>query len=278
MRRSYWEEYHENSDLSHEWFLEPRKCLEVLLPTVQTVCASQSSSTKDRDALRVLHIGCGTSTLGIELARSSLTMKSSLHVSNVDFSKNAIEAMRKARSQSPDAAATLNEWILADLLSLPFENCHFDLILDKGTFDAFEASDAGRRQDQAGQGPAERLCNEVDRVLKRRLDSAWLQITHSAPESRLEVLHASLPQVGPRALPQGWQISYRSLGEDETGFEYFVYFVRRRPMFELVRLEDGEVCQLGIFVDESQALAAASDAAGEDQQQVAVRPLSQSRL
>eukprot|EP00439_Symbiodinium_sp_Y106_P019167 s2956_g2.t1 len=156
--------------------------------------------------------------------------------------------MRKARSQSPDAAATLNEWILADLLSLPFENCHFDLILDKGTFDAFEASDAGRRRDEGGPGPAESLCNEVDRVLKRHLDSAWLQITHSAPELRLEA----------DAL----------LNLDETGFEYFVYFVRRRPMFELVRLREGEASQLGIFVDESQALAAASDAAGEHQQQV----------
>ncbi|CAE7787377.1 unnamed protein product, partial [Symbiodinium sp. CCMP2456] len=65
---------------------------------------------------------------------------------------------------------------------------------------------------------------------------------------------------------------------DETGFEYFVYFVRRRPMFELVQLNDGEVSQLGTFVDESQALTAASDAAGRHQQEVAVRPLSQSRL
>ena len=82
--------------------------------------------SQDRDALRALHIGCGTSTLGVELARQlpgtmrsepgpspflvsahhamvaahrirqTLTMESKLHVVNVDFSTTAIEASRQS--------------------------------------------------------------------------------------------------------------------------------------------------------------------------------------
>jgi len=272
MQKTFWEEYHRASSrpsASHEWFLGPQQCVEVLLQgTLQEICKSKPWRTQERKAL---NLGCGTSSLGLELAREPLCVAAELHVVNVDFSPIAIEAMRQI--QNSDIGTMRNQWLVADIRDMPFQSSSFDLVIDKGTFDAFEASpirspDQGTHASDA-DGVAS-LFKEVNRVLKVSADAAWLQFTHTAPELRLEVLS----RVAQR---EAWHIGYKSLGEDENGFEYFVYFLRRRPKFELVRAERDQVAaQVGLFVEEAEASAARACLSGAthvDEERYVVRPL-----
>lgn len=204
--------------------------------------------------------------------REPLCVAAELHVVNVDFSPIAIEAMRQI--QNSDIGAMRNQWLVADIRDMPFQSSSFDLVIDKGTFDAFEASpirspDQGTHASDA-DGVAS-LFKEVNRVLKVSADAAWLQFTHTAPELRLEVLS----RVAQR---EAWHIGYKSLGEDENGFEYFVYFLRRRPKFELVRAERDQVAaQVGLFVEEAEASAARACLSGSathvDEERYVVRSL-----
>jgi len=255
MQKSFWEEYHQKSSLSgqsHEWFVEPEQCMEVLLRgTLQTICKARPWRDQERKAL---HLGCGTSTLGIEVARQPLCLAAELQVVNVDFSSTAIEAMQQM--QGTDVGSMRNQWIVADIREMPFHSSSFDCVIDKGTFDAFEAAghqpshEPGILVDAIGL-----LCNEVDRVLKRHIDAVWLQFTHTAPELRMEVLDRVLPG-------EGWHVSCNSLGEDSNGFEYFAYFIRRRPRFELLRQNDKAAVQVHLFVDQAEADAACAYLSG----------------
>merc|ERR1712129_341274 len=97
---------------------------------------------------------------------------------------------------------------------------------------------------------------EVDRVLKRHAHAVWIQITHTAPELRLEMLRHALPRptVDSKSGAQDpWTVGYHSLGADESDFEYFVYMVQRRPQFAVVRAGegDGDGVEVARAIDES---------------------------
>ncbi|CAE8589904.1 unnamed protein product [Polarella glacialis] len=261
----FWEEYHQGTGQErchHEWFLEADAALEPILPSLRAVCAHRSPGTDAVDVPTALHLGCGTSSLGVELSRHPTARAVGLQVTNLDFSPVAIEAMERAFSGE---TACRNTWVVADALNMPFAPACFDLVIDKGTYDAFECADAGHeRKSSQIQQPllTGELCQQVDRVLKRDVRATWLQITHAAPELRLETLNASLPTCSSASgsVWQLWSIGCQSLGEDDNGFEYFVYSVRRRPRFVLVRtgLHQADDVDVGEFVDEVEALATAA--------------------
>eukprot|EP00928_Gymnodinium_smaydae_P024344 TRINITY_DN1971_c0_g4_i2.p1 TRINITY_DN1971_c0_g4~~TRINITY_DN1971_c0_g4_i2.p1 ORF type:complete len:276 (-),score=47.70 TRINITY_DN1971_c0_g4_i2:157-984(-) len=205
-RLDFWEQYHEERNRErqhHEWFVDVEGSLQALLPSLQAACERSVRPA-------VLHLGCGTSALGVQLARHTAGAR----VTNLDFSPAAIDSMREAY---PD-----DDWVVGDALNMPFSDGTFDLVVDKGTFDAFECAAAA--VGDKGDGPALQLFQEVSRVLSERAGSAWVQITHSGPELRLEVLRKCLA-VDPA---REWSIACRSLGEDDTGFEYFLYILERR--------------------------------------------------
>lgn len=258
-RLDFWEDYHAgqwNNRSGHEWFLDVEESLDLLMPNIKMVCARSidASSLSFGCASCVLNIGCGTSALGVELAKTDIAAVAGLHVTNLDYSPVAISAMK---ALYPEDGEHRNEWIVADALHMPFEASKFDLVLDKGTFDAFECGDVGLSKDATPT--TELLCLEVDRVLKRHSKATWLQITHSAPELRIELLLSSLPRARASlgSVREMWSITHQSLGEDENGFEYFMYAIRRRMHFAVFGVDrQGTQVQLDEFIDESEAHAA----------------------
>ena len=82
---------------------------------------------------RILHVGCGTSTMGVAMTEDGFD------VVNCDYSEPAIEKMRR---WYPD-----HDWIVADALALPFPANSFAAVVEKGTLDALACGDktSGRR-------------------------------------------------------------------------------------------------------------------------------------
>lgn len=269
---AFWDSYHEGTAhgtlAHHEWFVEAGMAIEAVLPTLEAICAGGLEGPPATPPT-VLHLGCGTSALGLRLAALPIAQAAGVHVTNLDFSTVAINAMRgacqsalNAEGHFPDGGSAVhrNSWVVANALAMPFGRSDFDLVLDKGTFDAFECADAAATTGapSSSRPSAARLCEEVDRVLKRHARAAWVQITHSAPELRLEALQASLPPAGGSCgVHDAWSVGFRSLGAQDGGFEYFAYTVRRRPRFAVFCESSGREEEVARFVDEHDAEIAA---------------------
>ena len=184
-----------NADGSFEWFLDPAEVVDE--------CARELEGCPGDGP--ILHVGCGTSTLGVDLCRLV-----SRDVVNVDNSSEAVRAMTEAAAAGLHAIdGAESTWVEHDCAALPDGWCdRFSIVLDKGTLDAFLF---------AGEGAAQRLCAETDRVL--RPGGKLLFITDDPPEQRLEVLHACLPH---------FQHSFRTLDDIREDWSYYLYTSARR--------------------------------------------------
>eukprot|EP01096_Ripella_sp_DP13-Kostka_P018224 TRINITY_DN9785_c0_g1_i1.p1 TRINITY_DN9785_c0_g1~~TRINITY_DN9785_c0_g1_i1.p1 ORF type:complete len:228 (+),score=84.72 TRINITY_DN9785_c0_g1_i1:101-784(+) len=104
---------------------------------------------KTREQLRILVIGCGTSSLSASLY--DVGWKS---ITNVDFSEVLIEKMRETHAQE----RPLMRWIAADCRDMnSIESGSFDVVLDKATLDAISCG---------GEEAVRRTTDEVWRVLE----------------------------------------------------------------------------------------------------------------
>lgn len=205
---SFWEEFYlrkkradgapqlgANADGSFEWFLDPAEVVDECVRELDS-CPVDGP---------ILHVGCGTSTLGVAVARISQR-----DVVNVDNSSEAVRAMNEAAAAGLyDIVGAESTWVEHDCTALPDEwRNRFAIVVDKGTLDALLF---------AGEGAAQRLCEETDRVL--RPGGKLLFITDDPPEQRLEVLHACLPH---------FQHSFRAMDDVREDWSYYLYTSARR--------------------------------------------------
>mmetsp|Transcript_7305 Transcript_7305/g.23917 ORF Transcript_7305/g.23917 Transcript_7305/m.23917 type:complete len:240 (-) Transcript_7305:198-917(-) len=173
---SYWERrYRWSSGAPREWFVPSR------------VAARSAAATSRRQA-RVLHLGCGLSTLGrdvCELLGGRAT--------NVDCSTTAL-AKLEAAVDDPFSQQSYVRWDAAT--EPPFGD--FDLLLDKGTMDAlqFSGSDA--------------LVNYFDALrFWLRRDALYLYWSDDVPEMKLDLLRAAFPP------DDGWDVSFTVEDDDD---------------------------------------------------------------
>eukprot|EP01127_Copromyxa_protea_P024573 TRINITY_DN9753_c0_g1_i1.p1 TRINITY_DN9753_c0_g1~~TRINITY_DN9753_c0_g1_i1.p1 ORF type:complete len:219 (-),score=40.22 TRINITY_DN9753_c0_g1_i1:6-662(-) len=187
--RSYWDTFYDSkkdNEKNFDWFLSS-SVLSQLLPHIQPHHT-------------VLHIGCGTSKLGLELYEAG---RKNIH--GIDISQTAIDEMNKQCIE----LTTLKHTVM-DIKNLDFEDHSFDIVLDKGTLDTLIY---GKSQ----QSDISAVLNEIHRVLKPK--GKYLAISDEDPELRLPIL-----QNGNR----GWNASVRSLSEDDhLSIEYFLYVLTK---------------------------------------------------
>uniref|UniRef100_A0A670ZJV1 Methyltransferase domain-containing protein n=1 Tax=Pseudonaja textilis TaxID=8673 RepID=A0A670ZJV1_PSETE len=131
--------------------------------------------------LRVLDVGCGTSSLGLELYRRWPVQ---LHVSCLDFSSAAVQCLSRMRRESPPPRHPLSklECYLGDAteLSRLFASGSFHLVFDKGTCDSVLRGCPQR---------ARRLVSECLQAL--RPEGCLVQISDEDPDARVPFLETA---------------------------------------------------------------------------------------
>ncbi|EWC48928.1 hypothetical protein DRE_00233 [Drechslerella stenobrocha 248] len=135
--REYWDSRFAKDPSGFDWLL-PAEALDNAI--AEAVAASSSQ------APRILHIGCGTSSLSSRLCS---LVGSSDRVCNVDFSSVAIKASR-AR-EAAEMPGSRMQWVVANLLSLDdiltlgksseLGGGLYDIVVDKSTADAISCGE-----------------------------------------------------------------------------------------------------------------------------------------
>lgn len=131
----------------------------------------------------------------------------------VDFSYEAINLLMKSWTKSisdqKNSQCSLLYGVVADTEELPFKDCAFDVVFDKGTTDSLLKAEDGKVR-------SERMIKECLRVVKP--GGIVLQITDEDLDSRLPMLEDI---VGCRK-----KISF-SVIQEQNGQEYLLYGITK---------------------------------------------------
>jgi SAM-dependent methyltransferase len=153
---AYWEERYELFRFTFDWYHN----WDELQPVIgHFFCGAEF----------VLHLGCGTSPLGADVAPFFRS------VVNIDISTVAIRRMAAAHASRSNVS-----WLVMDCTQLAFRSSLFDVVFDKGTLDALFCGADGLRK-------AGLTLSEVHRVL--RPGGLFFEITYGAPEYRLRAFN-----------------------------------------------------------------------------------------
>ena len=143
---SYWDDFYAKKVSSGQGWFEWFESADASLPAVQQA-ARRVSKALNKPKLRILHVGAGTSTLGVRLAQSGHS------VVNVDVCAAAVEFARDnllgyttaAAAAASSGSATSGENFKSDSGPCTFEELNvfdlearfgadsFDMVVDKGT-------------------------------------------------------------------------------------------------------------------------------------------------
>ena len=180
---------------SYEWF----RTFEKLRPFLEENLPSTSGQP------RVLHLGCGTSSLTADLLRLGYR-----HQCSIDFSPVAIDAMR-ARYGNVEPSL---EWRVMDVRHMDFEEHSFDVAIDKGTLDSMLY---GSLWDPAPEvrSNAKAYVDEVARVL--RPGGRWLYVTYRQPHFLRPLLERE----------KVWKLEVETLQDSPGSFEYFGFVITK---------------------------------------------------
>ncbi|XP_003798769.1 methyltransferase-like protein 12, mitochondrial isoform X2 [Otolemur garnettii] len=205
--RCLWDRLHAQPRLgsvpTFDWFFGYEEVQGLLLPLLK--------ETQAASPLRVLDVGCGTSSLCTGLYTKS---PYPVDVLGVDFSPVAVAHMNNllegGQSQTrlcPGHPASCLRFIQADAQNLgPVASTgSFQLLLDKGTWDAVA---------RAGLPGAYQLLSECLRVLSPQ--GTLIQFSDEDPDVRLPCLEQG---------SQGWTVTVQELGPFR-GITYFAYLVQ----------------------------------------------------
>eukprot|EP00750_Incisomonas_marina_P033120 INCI9574.2.p1 GENE.INCI9574.2~~INCI9574.2.p1 ORF type:complete len:362 (-),score=32.04 INCI9574.2:145-1230(-) len=136
---SYWDEFYAKKVLKGQGWFEWFESADATLPAVQQA-ARRVSTVLKKPRLHILHVGAGTSTLGVRLAQSGHS------VVNVDVCAAAVEFARENLSQFIEASSgsAVGDTFISDSGPCMFEELNvldlearfgaesFDMVVDKG--------------------------------------------------------------------------------------------------------------------------------------------------
>lgn len=197
-RKEYWDERYakerEQQDASaatYEWFKtfdKLRPFLAKHLPEVSTVP-------------RVLHLGCGTSSLSADLYGLGYADQLS-----IDFSDIAIDEMKQKY------ASLHLEWEVMDVRRMSIPSSSIDVALDKGTLDAMLHGSLWDPEDDVRENVGAYI-DEVARVVKP--GGRFLYISYRQPHFLKPLL----------SRPDVWHLQVETLADDPGSFEYFGFIM-----------------------------------------------------
>jgi ubiquinone/menaquinone biosynthesis C-methylase UbiE len=153
--KSYWDGGYKSGDAPSEWFL-PYKTFSKF---VRKHCPFDQA---------VLILGCGTSTLTIEMLDEGFT-----DIQSMDYSPEAI-----AQMQARYAAL---QWHAMDVRSMSFADTSFVSVVDKGTLDCLFFLDEDDKS-------VHQMLSEVSRILKP--GGKYIVVTCGHPMQRMDLFMA----------------------------------------------------------------------------------------
>lgn len=170
---SYWNDRYARDPEPFEWY-QTMEALKPLIdkyvpPTHSSSSSSASSASSHHNPLKILVLGCGTSSLSSDLLSS---YPSSL-IYSIDFSSVAIDIQKK-RYNAPSHMSSLH-WICGDIKKMDFPSDSFHLIIDKGTLDSVMCGEDNELH-------AHRALSETCRVLAP--GGQYIAISHADPQQR----------------------------------------------------------------------------------------------
>ncbi|MCJ1451622.1 hypothetical protein MMC28_001962 [Mycoblastus sanguinarius] len=209
----YWNRRYENAleseGATHEWF----QSFEKLRPYLERELPDPNSNP------RMLHLGCGDSTLPADL--SNLRYANQL---SVDFSDIVIKQMQ---SRHPHL-----EWRVDDVRHLGLGDSSFDIAIDKGKLDAMLYGSPWDPPAEV-QDNVRQYVNEVLRIL--RPGGRWFYITFRQPHF-----------VKPQLMREGmWDLIVERLEDGPGTFEYFAYVMKKHSLSHGGESEDEEMVSGG---------------------------------
>jgi len=158
-QQSFWNDRYRAHSKPEDWYATWNELKSVLSPLL-------SPSTLPS----LLMVGCGNSHLSQALASQGF------HVTNVDISQVVIEKIGgEERSE---------EYLVMDATNMPFKDRCFDIVMDKGTFDALTSG--------SNTGSGADLVREMGRVASNLV----VFVTFGRPEVRSNELKSALLAVG----------------------------------------------------------------------------------
>jgi ubiquinone/menaquinone biosynthesis C-methylase UbiE len=153
--KKYWNErYLGQMDKNFDWL----ENLNSLLPLINKYINKED---------RILMVGCGNSTLSEDMYDEGFH-----RIVNIDISDVVIETMK----QRNHATRPEMKWLAMDALDLNYEECCFDVVLDKSTLDAILCGEMSFIH-------AAVMLKEIQRVLK--VGGKFLSISYGTPEYRV---------------------------------------------------------------------------------------------
>eukprot|EP01057_Protomagalhaensia_wolfi_P001594 Protomagalhaensia_wolfi_Nauph_80__1593@NODE_1984_length_1256_cov_12_742810_g1552_i0_p1_GENE_NODE_1984_length_1256_cov_12_742810_g1552_i0NODE_1984_length_1256_cov_12_742810_g1552_i0_p1_ORF_typecomplete_len203_score7_95Methyltransf_31/PF13847_6/5_9e19Methyltransf_11/PF08241_12/1_6e18Methyltransf_23/PF13489_6/6_9e17Methyltransf_25/PF13649_6/3_4e13Methyltransf_12/PF08242_12/9_5e12TPMT/PF05724_11/9_8e12Ubie_methyltran/PF01209_18/1_6e11NodS/PF05401_11/2_3e09CMAS/PF02353_20/1_3e08MetW/PF07021_12/1e07Te len=154
-KKEYWDERYTKDPDAFEWYAD------------YTLLRSLIGETFSKKS-KILHVGCGTSTLAEDMAHDGFK-----DITSIDFSAVAVQAQQTRHKKG--------NYQLADIRSAPdFHTASFDAIIDKGTLDSLMCSD-GAASD------VNQMLSECHRLLKP--EGVLFCVSHGKPTNRLGFFH-----------------------------------------------------------------------------------------
>lgn len=213
---SYWSALYASGRAPAEWFVDPDELYDVICDT-----AFASTEGLTDGTYRVLDVGCGTSSVGVDIIRkwpaaiegghgrkeSCATFTScAVVVDAIDFAATAVQRVTSVHSEFVKSGTLyVHELDVLHPDGLPFTDERYNLVLDKGTLDAIVHGFSDDQRDAA----VGKALGEVNRVAAPHC--ALVHVSDEPPELRMPILAAGLGD---------WLFSWREVGSGYTAFAY----------------------------------------------------------
>lgn len=171
--KAFWDNVYERTNSSeNDWFQQwrhpsitrkgGRNLADVIMPHLSSLGSSCSQ--------RLLHIGCGTSSMPEQMLQDGFAQQVCIDISEVAMVALTEKFRHLKHTEAAMCGSTVPsfQFLALDATRTGFESSSFDVIIDKGTLDA---------QMGGPQGVGEATLDEAVRLL--RMGGMYVQISHS---------------------------------------------------------------------------------------------------